>query len=345
MNRLAILVVLLLGSFTLSSARAAESLHIFTWSEYLDPTVVKEFETRFSAKVTLDYYEDAESMVAKLQAGGADLYDIVVPSDHLVKPMVQLRLLAPLRPQNLPNLRNLDPKFARPAYDPRLEYTVPFQWGTMGLYLRKEAGKPVPDSWAAIFDPAKAYGPYVLIDSVRDLVGVALKYRGHSFNTVETPALKEARDLLLAAKSRSVAFEGSVGGKNRVLAKSAKLAICYSGDAVRGMKEDADTTYVLPREGSEIWVDTLAIPARAPHRDLAEKFINFVLEPAIGARVAQFNFSGTPNAAARALTPPEYLQDPAIYPPADQLPRLEALEDLGSKNRLFDQIWAQVKAQ
>lgn len=337
---------ILAGLFlSVAGVAAAERLNVFIWSEYLDPEVVKEFERRFSARVTLDVYEDAESMLAKLQGGGSGLYDIVVPPDHLVRALVELKLLTPLRTANLPNLKNLDPKFARPPFDPKNEFTVAYQWGTLGLYYRKREGQAPPDSWAAVFDPQRTAGPFVLIDSMRDAIGAALKFRGHGLNATDLTALKEARDLLLNAKGRSVAFEGSVGAKNRVLGKTATVAMCYSGEAVRGMGEDAGTAYVIPKEGSEIWMDNLAIPARAPHRDLAEKFINFVLEPEIGARVSNFTQFATPNAAARPLLKPGDLKNETIYPPAEVMARLEFVEDLGAKNRLYDQVWTQVKAR
>jgi spermidine/putrescine transport system substrate-binding protein len=272
----------------LLTAGAAQPLNVFIWSEYLPPEVVREFEQRHNAKLSIDLYEDAESMLAKLQSGGASLYDIVVPPDHLVPVMIQLRLLAPLRHDRIPNLENLDPLFRSPSFDPGNKHTAAYQWGTMGLYYRKSDSRPAPDSWAAIFSPDSKSGRFVLIDSMRDAIGAALKHGGHSVNATDTAALRQARDLLLAAKPRAVAMEGSVGGRNRVLAKTADVAIVYSGEAARGIADDPETAYVIPREGSEIWVDNLAIPARAPHRDLAEAFINFCLEPEVGARISRF---------------------------------------------------------
>lgn len=326
------------------SGRAAQPLHVFIWSEYLDPEVVRDFERGFDAKLTIDLYEDAESMLTKLQSGGGQ-YDIVVPPDHVVPVMVKLKLLTPLRREKLSNFKNLDPRFTGLVFDPKNEFTVPYQWGTMGLFLRKVPGKAVPDSWAALFDPAASIGSFVLIDSMRDAVGAALKFQGHSLNSVVPAELKAARDLLVAAKKRSAAFEGGVGGKNRVLARSAAVAIAYSGDAVRGMKEDPETVYVIPKEGSEYFFDNLAIPARAPHRDLAEQFINFLLEAKVGARISNFTQFATPNAAAREFVKPEDLKNPAIYPPAELMPRLELVNDVGAATRLYDQVWTEVKAR
>lgn len=335
---------LLLLSVSAPRVWAAQPLHVFIWSEYLDPEVVKDFERQQDAKVILDYYEDSEAMLSKLQAAGGQ-YDIVVPPDHVVPVLVKLRLLQPLRRERLPNFRNLSPRFIGLPFDPRNEHTVAYQWGTVGLYFRRLPGRTDPDSWGAILDPARQHGAFVLIDSMRDALGAALKYRGHGLNSTDVEELKEARDLLVSAKKRSTAFEGSVGGKNRVLARTADLAIVYSGEAARGIAEDKATAYIVPKEGSQIWVDSLAIPSGAPHRDLAEAFINFLLDPKVAARVSEFTQFATPNEAAKAHLKPADLANPTIYPPAEVMKRLEFLQDAGPKTRLLDQIWTQVKVR
>jgi len=322
-----------------------KKLNLFIWSEYIDPQIVKQFEKQFDCKVTLDVYEDAESMLAKIQGGGVSLYDVVVPPDHMVPAMVKLKLLAPLRHENIPNLKNLDEKFAGPPYDRSNQYTVAYQWGTVGIYLRKSKDKPVEPTWGLLFDPKLQPGSFVLIDSVRDLVGAALKYRAHSLNSVDPAELKEARDLILEAKRRCLGFEGSVGGKNKVLGRTARAAVVYSGEAARGMVDDKETLYFLPKEGSQIWLDNLVVLAKAPHRDLAEKFINFILEANVAAQLSNFTQFATPNKAARPFIKPEDLQNPAIYPPPELMAKLEFLEDLGANTRLYDEIWTQIKAR
>ncbi len=341
------IIVLLLAALGIAApvSAAKARLNVFIWSEYLDPQVVKEFEQAHGCKVTVDVYEDAESMLAKLQGGGTALYDLVVPPDHLVPTMVKLGLLAPLRPANLPNLRNLDPKFANPPYDRGNKFSVAYQWGTVGILLRPAAGKPVPETWGLVFDAKQQPGKFVLIDSVRDCLGAALKFKGHGLNSTEIPHLKEARDLVIEAKKRATGFDGSVGAKNKVVAKSVAAAIVYSGEAARAMTDDASLRYIIPREGSQIWVDNLCIPAKAPHRDLAEKFINYVLDAKVGARLSNFLQFATPNAAAKAFIKPEDLKNPAIYPAPDVMAKLEFLEDLGAKTKLYDEAWTQVKAR
>lgn len=339
-KRLAVLTACLLAG----CSQPKQTLNVFIWSEYIDPQIVAAFEKQFDCTVRLDLYEDNESMIAKLAAGGA-LYDIVVPSDYVINSMVKRGLLAPLRHENLPNLKNADPRFVNPPFDPGNQYTAPYQWGTVGLYVRRAKDKPVEESWALLFDAAKQPGPFLLIDDMRPCFSAALKYKGHSVNSVDPKELTEARDLLLEAKKRSLGFEGGVGGKNRVLAKGAAMAVVFNGDAARGVKEDAATYYFVPREGGEIWLDSLCIPAKAPHRDLAEKFINFILEPKIGAQLSNFNQYATPNKASLEFINADDMKNPAIYPTPEMMQKLEFLRDLGENSKLYDELWTQIKAK
>jgi spermidine/putrescine transport system substrate-binding protein len=334
---------LLLGVPSLPAA--SKALNLFIWSEYIEPGVVAEFERRFDCKVTIDLYEDESAMMAKLQAGGASSYDVAVPPDHKVPVLAKLGLLAPLQRDRIPNLRNLEPRFLSPPYDPGNRVSVAYHWGTVGLYVRLEGGKPPPATWGLVFDPARQAGPFVLLDGPRDLIGAALKFRGQSLNTFEVGPLKEVRSLLVQAKRRSIGFDNSVGGRNKVLAGAARVAMVYSGEAARGVEEDKETAYLIPQEGSQIWVDNLVIPARAPHPRLGEEFINYLLEPAVAATNARFVRFATANRAARPLLPPEDLANPAIYPPQETMGRLEFIEDPGERSRLLDELWTSVKAR
>ncbi len=320
-------------------------LNLFIWSEYIDPAIVQEFERRFDCHVNVDFYEDPESMVAKLAAGGAASYDLVVPSDNNLPVLVQRGMLAPLRPENIPNLKNIAPEFRDLRANPGMRHAAPYQWGTVGLYTRRSPGQAINESWALVFASNRTAGSFLLMDDLRATLGAALRYQGHSLNSGRPEELAAARDLLIATKGRSMGFEGSVGCKNRVLSKGAALAMTYNGDAANGVREDAQTYFFIPREGSQIYMDFICIPSQAPHRDLAEAFINFILEPEIGARLANYNHAPTPNQAALALIDPADRNNPAIYPPADVLARLEYAYDLGETNRLYDDAWTQVKSK
>lgn len=320
-------------------------LHLFIYSEYIDPRIIRDFERQFDCKVTVDLFEDPAGMMAKLRGGGTSLYDVVVPTDFLVSTLVSSHLLAPLRHERIPNLANLDPRFASPPFDPGNRYTAAYQWGTVGIYMRTTADQAIDRTWGLVFDASRQPGSFLLMDSFREMIAPALKYRGHSVNTVDADELREARDLLLGAKRRSLGFEGSVGGKNRVLARAASLAVVYNGDAVRGTKDDPATVFFVPREGGQIWMDSLAIPAQAPHRAMAEKFIDYILAPEVGARLSNFNQYATPNRAALPFIPPADRANPAIYPPPEVMDRLEFVTDVGAAMKLYDEVWTEVKSR
>jgi spermidine/putrescine transport system substrate-binding protein len=329
-----------------ASARAQKNkLNLFIWSEYIDPAVIQSFEKAYDCKVTIDLYEDNESMLAKLQGGGTSLYDIVVPSNYIIPSMIGQKLLAPLRHENIPNIKNLDPRFAGRDYDPGNKYTVPYQWGTIGLYVRKRPGETIDETWGLIFDARKQIGAFLMIDDARSAIGIALKYKGYSFNSTDKKQLREARDLLIEARKRSLGFEGGVGAKNKVLGKVCRVGTVFNGDAVRGMREDPDTYYFIPREGSEIWLDNMAVPARAPHRAMAETFINYILDPRIGGKISNFNQYATPNKAALEFIKPDDLKNPVIYPPPDVMNKLEFVKDLGGRAAWYDEFWTSIKSK
>jgi spermidine/putrescine transport system substrate-binding protein len=343
LKRLAVIAVSL---WLAASARAEKNkLNIFIWSEYMDPKIVEQFEKDNDCKVTIDLYEDNESMMAKLQGGGTALYDLVVPSDYIIPALIKNNLLAPLRKENVTNLKNIDPKFLGREYDPGNKYTTPYLWGTVGIYVRKKPGETIDETWGLLFDAKKSAGSFLLIDDARACIGAALKYKGYSLNTTDKKQMKEARDVLIEAKKRSIGFEGGVGIKNKVLANVSKLGMVYNGDAVRGMKDDLDTYYFVPREGTEIWLDNMAVPAKAPHRDMGEKFINYILDARIGAQLANYIRYPTPNAAARELVNAADLKNTAIYPSEEQMKVLEFVKDLGAKTGWYDELWTSIKSK
>jgi spermidine/putrescine transport system substrate-binding protein len=328
---------------------AAEELRVFTWSEYMDEEKMPaDFEKRFGIKVRLDIYENNEEMVAKLQAGGVGQYDIIVPSDYILPVLVNQKLIQPLDHGKLPNLKNLKPRFRETAYDPGNRYSVAYQWGTVGLMYRKnKVPEEAAASWSVLFNPGKQPGPFWLIDGVREMMGIALVYLGEDFNSTDPAALKSAADLLVATKRSKycLGFKGGVGGKNDVVAGMAVAAIVYNGDAIQSVSEDPERLgFIIPREGSEIWLDSMAIPSGAPNPDAAHKWINWILEPEVGAELSNYNQYATPNAAAEPFIDPEDLANPGIYPTPAIMEKLHFTKDLGKDNRIMDQAWTRAKS-
>ncbi len=181
----------------------ADELHIYNWSEYIDPEIYAEFEAEFGVKVIEDTFSSNEDLLAKLQAGATG-YDLIVPSDYMVEIMIELDLLAPLNYDNIPNFVNIDDLFRDPPYDPGNQYSVPYQWGTTGIgYDLDVFGDEAPDSWGYLFDPDMA-APYAgrmsMLNDSREVIGAALKYLGYSLNSTDEAQLEEAKQLLIQQK-------------------------------------------------------------------------------------------------------------------------------------------------
>ncbi len=345
---LVLIVVLMAGSAAPVFAEEGV-LRLYIWSEYMDEEKMPaDFEEETGIKVRLDIYENNEEMVAKLQAGGVSQYDIVVPSDYIMPVLINQKLIQPLDHSKIPNLDNLKPIFKTASYDPGNTYSVAWQWGTVGLMYRKDR---VPEaatrSWSMIFEPSEQVGPFWLIDSVREMMGITLLYLGHDFNSTEPEELKAAADLLVTTKKTDncMGFKPGVGGKNDVVAGTAVAAIVYNGDAIQAaLKEPEKLAFTIPKEGSEIWYDSMCIPAKAPNPDAAHKWINWILKPKVGAALSNYNHFATPNAAAMPYILEEDKKNPNIYPPEDVMEVLHFTKDLGKKNQIMDAAWTRAKS-
>ncbi len=349
MKKLMFMVLAFLILLSGSAWSGGGELKIFTWSEYMDEeNMPKDFEKATGIKVQLDMYESNEEMMAKLQAGGLGQYDIIIPSDYIMPSLINLKLLTPLNISKIPNMKNLGHKFTQASFDPGNKYSVGWQWGTVGLMYNKTKLKDGDvASWAILFDPAKNPGSFYLIDSVREMLGIALVYLGYDFNSATPKELKEASDLLISTKKRKncLGFKGGVGGKNDVISGVADAAIVYNGDAIQTVsKEPEKYGFIVPKEGSEIWIDSMCIPAKAPNLEAAHKWINWVLEPEVGASLSNYNQYATPNEAAIPHLTKEDLKNPGIWPTPEIIKTLHFVKDLGKDNNIIDQAWTRVKS-
>ena len=340
MKKLALFLTVLLG---LAFARG--ELRLFNWADYIPEEVVAEFERRYQARVVIDTFESPEAMLAKLAAGGDAEYDVVVPPDYYVLEMARAGLIRPLDHAKLKNLKNLAPEFQDPSYDPQNRHSVPYQWGTTGIAFDAEAVKRPVESWAVFFDEKAFAGPCFLLDEMRETIGAALKYLGYSLNDTDPAHLEEAKALLIGAKKRCLGFAGGIEARSRLLAGDAAVVHAYSGDIVQIQGEAPQVRYLVPKEGGTIWTDAVAITKRAPHPELAYKFLDFILEPEIAAQISNYNAYATPVAAAIPYLDEALKSNPAIFPPEEIRKKLEYIRDIGDAIRLYDRIWTEVKAR
>ncbi len=348
MKKSTLFVIVLLLSVLLVACQGdgqklAEELHIYNWSEYIDPEVFTAFEEEYGVKVIEDTFSSNEELLAKIQAGATG-YDLIVPSDYMVEIMIEEGLLAELDHANIANIANLSALFSDPPYDPGLVHCVPYQWGTTGIGYNSDEIEP--DSWAYIFDPTMAAeyaGQITMLNDSRESIGAALKYLGYSLNTTDEAQLEEAKQVLLATKPYIYSYD-SDQFEDLIAADEVIYGHGWSGDYFAAAVEDERIWYVIPEEGGVVWADNLCIPATSKNKSTAELFINFVLQPEIAAQITNFTWYGSPVEAANEFIDPEILEEPAIYPSAETMERLEWIQDVGEATPLYERIWTEVKA-
>jgi spermidine/putrescine transport system substrate-binding protein len=311
-------------------------LNVYNWSDYIAPELVPAFEKEFGVRVSYDTYESSEELVARLFAGARG-YDLAVPTTYAVSALIATGRLAPLSPAYLPNLGNLAPLFRGMPHDPDDRYTVPWLWGMTGIAWRTDRIADPPRSWSVFLDP-RYRGKATMLDDPRDVIGAFLRLRGRSLNAIDPAELEAARRDAVAAKHNLKAYL-SAPVKAQLIAGDVWIAQLWNGDAAQAAREDPAISWVLPDEGGTLWVDSLVLPATAPHPRAAHEFMNFVLRPEQAAAIARATGYGSPN--ARAL---ELLNDPVPYPGPNELARLEIQQDLGRAAPLWDEVWTQIKA-
>jgi spermidine/putrescine transport system substrate-binding protein len=244
----------------------------------------------------------------------------------------------------VPNLKHIAPRFRGLEYDPKNEYSIPYMWGTTGIAYNKKKVNPAPDSWAALWDP-KVADHVTILDDPREAFAAAIWVEGGSGISPTEASIEKAKQKLIAAKVK--AFDGQP--KLRLIKGEAWIAQCYSGDALQAAaakERDADIGYVIPKEGGTIWVDNLCIPKGAPNRELAHKFIDYLLRADVSAAISNEVAYANPNEAAQKLIKKEVLEDRVANPTEDELKRCSILKELSPDlKKKLDDAWSQVKGR
>ncbi|RKT57019.1 polyamine ABC transporter substrate-binding protein [Saccharothrix australiensis] len=321
------------------NARDEPRLNFYNWTDYIAPDTLSGFQAASGITVTYDNFSTNDEMEAKIASGAAG-YDLVVPSDNFLRRFLRSGLLTPLDHDLLPNLANLDRRFTEADYDPGNTYSVPWAWGTTGLaYSKSQLGEV---TGFAAYDLAAAQGRSTILDEARDALALGLLRAGHDPNTTEARHLDEAVAVLLELKKKigqitSDVIEPLTGGQ-------VPLAQSYSGDAFQARDANPDIAYAIPSEGGLSYVDLLCVPKDAPHAVNAHRFIDYVLRPEVGAALANAVRYGSPNAAAKPLIARELLDDPLVYPPAEQLAKLPFTKEFGGEvEARYADAWTRVK--
>lgn len=343
------LIILLCVILTLFSCgtKHEKVLYIFNWTDYIAEDLIKKFEKENNCKVIYDTYNSNENMLTKLLTTKSS-YDIVVPSGDHVTIMAQKNLLEPINTKKLKNYKNLDPAILEKAasFDPGNKFSIPYFWGTTGLIYNK---KYVPfrvlesNSWNILADPIfNNKNKITLLDDAREVVGAALVLTGHNPNDTSEPALKSAEEVLITWDANVSQYD-SDSYKNEIQDGTTWLAQSYNGDALQIMDENPDINFMLPKEGTSLWIDSIIIPKYAENKELAYKFIDFLLDAENGKVNAEYVQYATPNKASLQLLPKEIKDNPLIYPNPAYLSQCTMIENLGENVLKIDRIWQKIR--
>ena len=329
-----------------SNMMNSEKVVVYNWGEYLDPEVLTMFEEETGIDVVYEEFETNEILYPKISSG-AIAYDVICPSDYMIQRMIENNLLAEINFDNIPNIKNIGKDYMEQSrqFDPENKYSVPYCWGTVGiLYNKTMVDEPIT-SWSVLWD--EKYKDNILMqDSVRDAFGVTLKYLGYSLNSTDLDELTEARDLLIKQKPLVQAYVIDQV-RDKMIGNEAAIGVIYSGEAIYTQKENPDLEYVIPEEGSNIWIDSWVIPKNAENKENAEKFINFLCRPEIALMNFEYITYSTPNSEARKLIEDEAIRNSEIaFPDLSKYDNLETFQYLGTEaDQTYGELWNQVKSR
>lgn len=344
MKKLISLVLIALLSLSMIPAQAQNPgvVNVFNWEDYIDEEVIRLFEEETGIKVNYMRFTLNEDMLVQVRTSpGA--FDVVFPSDYAMERMIAEDLLQPIDFSKVPNEAHTMDWLRNPDYDPGHVHSVPYMWGTVGiLYDTTRVAAPI-DSWGALFSDTYK-GEVFMLDSPRDTLGVALKYLGYSINSKNPEEIKAAADLLIKQKQDGIVKAYQVDEtKDKMVAGEGILAVMWSGDAQYAINLNPDLAYVVPKEGSNVWVDGMVIPREARNVDNAHAFINFLSRPDIAQMNCEYIEYSSPNQAAIELMGEDYAQNPNLNPSQETIDSCEFFHDNQDVKVLYDTFWGMVK--
>ena len=338
-------IAVLSASMTVGCGKGKDStkvLNIYNVGDYIDEGLIRKFEQETGIKVVYETYDTNETMYQKVKSGSTN-YDLIFPSDYMVEKLKNENLLQKIDFENIPNIKYINKDFLNPIYDKTNEYSVPYMWGTFGILYNKKMVKDTVDSWDILWNP-KYKGNIMMFDSVRDTMAVALKKLGYSINSTDPKQISKAKNELMKQKDLVLAYVTDEG-KDRLLGEEVAMGMIYSGDAVTLMNENPNLEYVIPKEGTNKWVDAMCIPKTAQNKEESELFINFLLNPENSKVNTEYIGYSTPNEGALELLNKKIIENPVAYPPESVLNKCETFIDLGDKIKLYDKAWIELKSE
>jgi spermidine/putrescine transport system substrate-binding protein len=336
-----LLIVAPLALAFLACGRARPVLSVYTWSDYIKPSLVRRFEREHDCRVVIDTFESNEAMYAKLKAGAGG-YDLLTPSSYMVSLMRAQGLVRPLDHALLPNLSHVDPEYLAMAIDKSMDHSVPYMITNTGIAYLEGRVKDVVPSWR-MFGRTDLRGRMTMFNDMRETIGAALKCLGYSLNSTDPAELAAAEKLLLEWKPNLAKFDNEQY-KIGLASGEFLLVHAWSGDIFQVRKENPAVRFVVPEEGTVISCDDLVIPAGAREVALAHAFIDFLLDPAVAAENTAVIYYLCPNKDSYPLLPAEIRENPGIFLPPAIRAKSEMIADIGEANALYIAVWDRLKA-
>lgn len=335
-------LILVIGFISTGCGDNRPVINVYNWGDYIDPSVIKDFQKEFNVKVNYNTFATNEDMYVSIKKGGTS-YDVAFPSDYMIERMIEENMLEKINKDNVPNISNIEDRFLYLDFDPNNDYSVPYMWGTVGIIYNKEMVDDKVDSWDILWNE-KYKGQILMLDSQRDSIAVALKKLGYSMNSRDTNELEQAKEELIKQKPLVYAYVGDEV-KDIMVGEEAALAVVWSGDAVAMIRENENLEYVIPKEGTNLWFDNMIIPKTSKNKEIAEQFINFMQRPEIAAKNTDYVGYSTPNYKAKELLPEDIVNSKVAYPTEEEMGDVEIFKDPKDFLKVYDDIWLEIKAQ
>ena len=317
-------------------------LNVYNWGDYIDESILDDFETETGIRVNYEMFATNEDMYVKLKQGGTK-YDVAFPSDYMIEKMMKEDMLQEIDMSKVPNYSLIMDEFKGLDFDPDEKYSVPYMWGTVGIIYNKSMVTEPVDSWDILWDE-KYKDNILMMDSQRDTLMVALKKLGYSMNTRSTEELEEAKQLLIDQKPVVLAYVGD-NVVDMMLSEEAAMAVVWSGQAIQIMSEQEGFEYAYPKEGTNLWFDSVVIPKTSENVEVAHMFIDFLNREDIAFRNADYIGYSSPNIGAVDQLSEELKAMSAAYPEMDKLENAEIFLDPGAFIEEYNRIWTELKAE